>query len=141
MEIDRATVLKEILTLRNAGLGYKQIARRLRDEGIDLSPMTVRNYLREIQDKPPSVSAPAIDVQDVPVKNIEDTEGNDVESPGEKNIETLSNPEKITEKQDTIQSSKEHQRKMKRETVWLILSIIFFVSMMVFIAITILFGK
>ncbi|MEM3191172.1 MAG: hypothetical protein QW292_03600 [Candidatus Parvarchaeota archaeon] len=39
----------------------------------------------------------------------------------EKDIETLSNPEKITEKQDVVQSPK-NRRKIMREDVWLILS-------------------
>ncbi|MEM3255645.1 MAG: hypothetical protein QW525_01390 [Thermoplasmatales archaeon] len=47
---DKAMIIREILTLRDVGLGYKPIANRLRERRIaDLSSFTVRRYLQEAQ--------------------------------------------------------------------------------------------
>lgn len=47
---DKAMIIREILTLRDVGLGYKSIANRLRERRIaDLSSFTVRRYLQEAQ--------------------------------------------------------------------------------------------
>ncbi|MEM3192360.1 MAG: helix-turn-helix domain-containing protein [Candidatus Parvarchaeota archaeon] len=125
---DKATIIKEILALRNKGFGYEAIANRLREQGIaDLSPSTVRRYLKEAQLEPSSISAisqdrqatldeedkeddedsvksndSSINSQDAPVKDIKTIEGEGIEPPGKKNTDTLSNPDKIKERQATI---------------------------------------
>ncbi|MEM3846469.1 MAG: hypothetical protein QXU98_12305 [Candidatus Parvarchaeota archaeon] len=61
---DKATIIKEIHSLRDKGLGYEAIANRLREQGIaDLSPSTVRRYLKEAQIEPSSISAISQDRQ------------------------------------------------------------------------------
>ncbi|MEM3490206.1 MAG: hypothetical protein QXO75_11215 [Nitrososphaerota archaeon] len=145
MEIDKATIIKEIHSLRDKGLGYKQIARKLRDEGIDLSPATIRNYLKNLQNTPLSSSSSS-DVQETQeISTSTETPENTMSAnkvPESNNNEVLSksNFEEITKKQNVNQLQIRHHKKLRWENVFLILSIVFLVSEVILIVIRVILG-
>ncbi|MEM0134839.1 MAG: helix-turn-helix domain-containing protein [Thermoplasmatales archaeon] len=162
---DKATIMKEILALRNKGFGYEAIANRLREQGIaDLSPSTVRRYLKEAQIEPSSISAISqdrqatldeeddedsvksndspINSQDAPVKNIKTIEGEGIESPGKKNTDTLSNPEKFKERQGIVQSwTDDYKRDINWEDILLAILSLVFLAVMVIIGVVLTLKK
>ncbi|MEM3448655.1 MAG: recombinase family protein [Conexivisphaerales archaeon] len=138
----KATIIREILNLRDKGLGYKQIARKLRDEGIDLSPATIRNYLKNLQNTPLSSSSSS-DVQEtqkISTEVVEDIRPTNAEISKSNNNEVLSksNFEEITKKQNVNQSQIRHHKKLKWENIFLISSIVFLVSEAIFILVKII---
>ncbi|MEM0195817.1 MAG: hypothetical protein QXJ24_05830, partial [Thermoplasmatales archaeon] len=127
------------------GLGYKQIARKLRDEGIDLSPATIRNYLKNLQNTPLSSSSSS-DVQETQeISTSTETPENTMSAnkvPESNNNEVLSksNFEEITKKQNVNQLQIRHHKKLRWENVFLILSIVFLVSEVILIVIRVILG-
>ncbi|MEM3859436.1 MAG: hypothetical protein QW478_08515 [Candidatus Micrarchaeaceae archaeon] len=96
---DKAMILKEILALKNEGLGYKEISHKLLDRGIDISPATVRNYLKDLQNTSLPNSSTFITIQEtqkISTEVIEDVRpaNKALESNNDK---TLSKLEKIIE--------------------------------------------
>ncbi|MEM3191409.1 MAG: helix-turn-helix domain-containing protein [Candidatus Parvarchaeota archaeon] len=123
---DKATILKEILALRNAGLGYGAIADRLRERGIaDLSPSTVKRYLQEVQDEQSSIPSPSIN-QETSTETPENVRPANVKAPESNNNEVLSKLKKLKE------IDKADKRAIKRLEIILFIAKIFFVSMVVF---------
>ncbi|MEM4115134.1 MAG: hypothetical protein QXP59_03910 [Saccharolobus sp.] len=129
---DKATIMKKILVLKNAGLGYGTISHKLREQGIDLSPSTIRRYLKEVQSEQTSVASPSADIQEVPIDTIKNVRDTDIKVQDEKNLEALSNPEKIVKRQG-ITYSEMYRRDCnhRREVNWLTFGYLFIAALLI----------
>ncbi|MEM3846086.1 MAG: hypothetical protein QXU98_10340 [Candidatus Parvarchaeota archaeon] len=139
---DKAVILKEILVLRNAGLGYGAISHKLREQGIDLSPSTIRRYLKEAQSEQTSVASPSADIQEVPIDTIKNVRDTDIKVQDEKNLEALSNPEKIVKRQAIVQSwTDDYKRDINWEDIFLAILSLVFLAVMVIIGVVLTLKK
>ncbi|MEM4091043.1 MAG: hypothetical protein QXQ46_09975 [Thermoplasmatales archaeon] len=98
--IDKAKIQRRIAVLKSQGMGYQAIADQLRAEGLgDFSPSTIRRYLKEAQSEQSLITSLSTDIQETTTETIENVRDTDIRAPDEKNLETLSNPEKIVKRQ------------------------------------------
>ncbi|MEM3191489.1 MAG: hypothetical protein QW292_05225 [Candidatus Parvarchaeota archaeon] len=130
---DKTSILKRIADLKSQGMSYQAIADQLRSEGLaDFSPATIRRYLKEVQSEQTSVASPSADIQEVPIDTIENVRDTDIKVQDEKNLEALSNPEKIVKRQGITYSEmyrREHNH--RREVNWLTMGYLFIAALLI----------
>ncbi|MEM3846649.1 MAG: hypothetical protein QXU98_13220 [Candidatus Parvarchaeota archaeon] len=127
------TVLKRIIDLRNQGMSYQAIVNQLRSEGLaDLSPATIRRYLKEIQGEQSSITLPSTNIQEASIETTESVRPAN-KAPESNNNEVLSKLKKLEE------IDKADQKALRRlEIVWTIVKIVIISEVVIMAIATIL---